>query len=527
MVRSMESPKQPPDAGKWDVAVLGGALSGAATALLLKRKDPSLRIVLLEKNTSFKRRVGEATVEVSCYFLMRSLGLTRFLTQTQLCKNGLRFWFSGKGASGLGECSEIGGKYLSTVPSFLVDRSVLDEEVLSRAAAEGVEIVRPAQVTSVELAAGGMQTVRFRREGEEDVLRARWVVDATGVRCLLARSNGWWRSNGEHPTLSCWSRWSGAGDWDDEALHRRHSGLAEAQVGIRGTATNHLLGEGWWAWWIALKGGETSIGVVIDQRLAHWPDGDAPVGEKLRQFLSQHAAAREMLAEARFIEGDVHFRRNLPYCSDVQAGDGFVLTGDASAFLDPFYSPGMDWISFTVSSAVRMILTWRSGGDLGHELERHNRDFLTSYRRMFEALYRDKYSYMGEFDLMRLAFRLDVALYYLFVVRHVFLSGGEKLTEPPYSHTNAWPIFRLMRLYNQRFASIARLRRAQGRSGRCAWGRRDLIGGFNLRVGLLLKIITGTLFRWFLLELTEGWKSWGKKGRPPEAKHAVNPADGG
>lgn len=508
----------------WDVAVLGGALSGAATGLLLKREDPSLRIVLLEKNTSFKRRVGEATVEVSGYFLTRRLGLTRFLTETQLCKNGLRFWFSRKGATGLGECCEIGGKYLSTVPAFLVDRSVLDEEVLSRAAAEGVKIMRPAQVTSVDLTAGGLQTVRFRREGEEHVLRARWVVDATGVRCLLARSNAWWRSNGEHPTLSCWSRWSGAGDWDAEALLRGHPELAEAQIGIRGTATNHLLGEGWWAWWIALKGGDTSIGVVIDQRLAQWPDGDAPVGEKLREFLSRHAAAREMMADARFVEGDVHFRRNLPYCSDVQAGDGFVLTGDASAFLDPFYSPGMDWISFTVSSAVRMILTWRRGDDLDTELERHNRDFLTSYHRMFEALYRDKYSYMGEYDLMRLAFRLDVALYYLFVVRHVFLSKGERLSEPPYSHPKAWPVFRFMCLYNRRFASIARLRRAEGRSGRCDAGRRDLFGGFNLRAGLLLRIITGALSRWFLLELREGWKSWGMKVPRPEAEQTVNPA---
>lgn len=513
MVRLMESTPNPPDDADWDVAVLGGALSGAAAALLLKRADPSLRVVLLEKNTSFKRRVGEATVEVSGYFLTRKLGLTRFLTRTQLCKNGLRFWFSGKGAANLGDCSEIGGKYLSTVPSFLIDRSVVDEEVLARAVAEGVEIRRPAQVTSVDLVTGGMQTVHFRMEETDHELKARWVIDATGIRCLLARDNGWWRANGEHPTLSCWSRWSGAGDWDGEELARRYPGLASTQVGIRGTATNHLLGEGWWAWWIALKGGETSIGVVIDQRLADWPEGDTPVGEKLREFLFSHAAGREMLEGASFLEGDVHFRRNLPYFSEVQAGDGFVLTGDASAFLDPFYSPGMDWISFTVSSAVKTILAWREGGDVDTEISRHNRDFTNSYRRMFEALYLNKYDYMGECDLMRLAFRLDVGLYYLFVVRTVFLSGGVALCEPPYSHRNAWPVFRLMRLYNRRFAAIARLRREKGCSGRENTGTRDLFGGFNLRHGLLVKIIAGALARWFLLELREGWKSWGKQGR--------------
>ena len=131
-----------PPNSDYDVAVIGGALSGAATALLLKREDPSLRIVVLEKNTAFKRRVGEATVEVSGYFLCHVLGLTQFLTQTQLTKNGLRFWFTNDRVDDLGDSSEIGGKYLSTVPSFLIDRSVVDEEVLRRAGEAGAEILR-------------------------------------------------------------------------------------------------------------------------------------------------------------------------------------------------------------------------------------------------------------------------------------------------------------------------------------------------------------------------------------------------
>ena len=87
-----------------DVVVIGGALSCAATALLLKRDDPALRVVVIEKNEAFKRRVGEATVEVSAYFLCRVLGLTQFLTQTQLTKNGLRFWFANSETKDLGDC---------------------------------------------------------------------------------------------------------------------------------------------------------------------------------------------------------------------------------------------------------------------------------------------------------------------------------------------------------------------------------------------------------------------------------------
>ena len=504
-----------------DVAVIGGALSGAAAALLLRREDPALRIVVIEKNEAFKRRVGEATVEVSAYFLCRVLGLTQFLTQTQLTKNGLRFWFANRETQDLGDCSEIGGRYLSTVPSFLIDRSVVDEEVLRRAEEAGAEVWRPATVASVALASGGYQTLEVKTVAGARTVRARWVVDASGIKAMLARANDWLEPNTRHRTLSAWSRWRGAGDWDAAELTGRHEGWQGSYVGIRGTATNHMAGDGWWAWWIALKGGDTSIGVVLDQRCADWPEDRMPVGEKLRDFLGRHPAAREMMAGAEFVGGDVHFRRNLPYCSRVQAGDGFVLTGDASAFLDPLYSPGMDWIAFTAIGAVRLIRAWRAGEDLAPLLAKHNGDFTTSYRRMFEALYEDKYDYLGDYDIMRLAFRLDIGLYYLFVARPVFSDGTEGFAEPPYAAREAGPFFALMRGYNRRFAAMARERRRNGTFGRSNARQRDLFPGFNFRVPYLLKVIAGGLAGWAWLELTEGWRSWGRRKQEVVEEPAV------
>lgn len=500
--------------GNYDVAVIGGALSGAATAFLLKRQDPALRVAIIEKNTHFKRRVGEATVEVSGYFLCRLLGLTQYLTQTQMAKNGLRFWFANEKTATLGECSEIGGKYLSTVPSFLIDRAVVDEEVLRRASDLGVEVLRPATVNSVELVPGGRQKIHLRSGDERLTIEARWVVDASGIKAMLARANGWLRPNESHSTLSAWSRWRGCGDWDDVDLAARHEGLRGSYVGIRGTATNHIAGDGWWAWWISLKGGDTSVGVVVDSRKAGWSEENVPVGEKLRAFLAEHPAARDMMKNAEFVGGDVHFRRNLPYRSTVQAGDGFVLTGDASAFLDPLYSPGMDWIAFTTTAAVRLIMAWRRGENVEPMVAKHNEQFAESYRRMFEALYEDKYDYIGDYDFMRLAFRLDIALYYLFVVRPVFRQAQEGLAEPPYSAPGAGPFFALMRAYNRRFAAMARTRRHLGLFGKNNRGRRDLFPGFNFRVPYLLKIIAGALAGWAWMEICEGWRSWFRRAAP-------------
>jgi 2-polyprenyl-6-methoxyphenol hydroxylase-like FAD-dependent oxidoreductase len=76
----------------YDVVITGGALAGAATAILLLRENPKLRVLVVEKTTTFPRKVGEATVEVSAYYLGRVLGLTQYLNEAHLMKQGMRFW---------------------------------------------------------------------------------------------------------------------------------------------------------------------------------------------------------------------------------------------------------------------------------------------------------------------------------------------------------------------------------------------------------------------------------------------------
>src|SRR5262249_13186555 len=148
---------------------------------------------------------------------------------------------------------------------------------------------RPASVSKVTLCAGGEQILDVRRmehperwtpnaEQPERLtptnewVAARWVVDASGVAALLARQEGWVRPNTDHPTTAVWARWTGVKDWDSRELAEKYPAWSQACHGIRNTATNHILGEGWWAWCIPLKGGDVSIGVVFDQRLVKWPE---------------------------------------------------------------------------------------------------------------------------------------------------------------------------------------------------------------------------------------------------------------
>lgn len=491
----------------YDVVIIGGSLSGASAATLLRRECPGLRVLVVERSARFGRRVGEATVEISAFFLGRVLGLAHFLNETQLVKQGMRFWFANEQTQSLQDASEIGPLYQVRLPSWQLDRSVIDEEVLQRAIGAGAELRRPAQVTEVKLESGGVQTVSVREGETTQAVRCRWVIDASGVATLLARQEGWRQANCEHPTASAWARWRGVKDWDGRELAVKFPEWSAACYGSRNTATNHIVGDGWWSWWIPLKGGEVSVGVVFDQRLVEFPQGEGKIGDRLKQFLSRHPVAREMLADAEWVEGDAHWRKNLAYSSTTLAGDGFALVGDAAAFLDPLYSPGMDWIAFTVTATVGLISAQQKGEAIGPLIEEHNSAFVGSYTRWFQAIYQDKYEYLGEYDLMRLAFRLDLGLYYLGIVSQPFKFGASALNLPPFSTPVSAPVFHLMRGYNRRFAAIARARRRRLVSGRSNSAHRYLFQSFSISPKDLPRVLRAIL-EWVCLEGKEGWRTW-------------------
>lgn len=497
---------------RYDVVIIGGALSGAATALMLLRERPTLRVLVVEKSPAFGRRVGEATIEVSTYFLTHVLGLTQHLNEFQLNKHGLRFWFANESTRELGEASEIGGRYWSRVPAYLVDRATLDEEVLRRAVAAGAELWRPASVGKVQLVSGGDQILELRRGESTETIHARWVVDASGVAAQLARSNGWWQPNLDHPTTAVWSRWRGVKDWDGLELAAKHPEWAAACFGQRSVATNHLMGDGWWAWMIALKGGDVSVGVVFDQRLVQWPEGGA-LAQRLKDFLCAHPVGRAFLSDAQWTDGDVHWRKNLPYYSTTFAGDGFMLVGDAAGFLDPLYSPGLDWVTYTTVIATQLILAQQSGQAIAPTVARINHDLATSYRRWFNAIYREKYEYIGDYELLRTGFLLDLGLYYLGVASQPYRRGFKALLEPYFSTGPSVPFYHLMRTYNRRFAAIARNRRARGCFGRKNSGQRFMFGGYTFAPNSARHIVKALVW-WLRIELTDGWRTWFRPAKP-------------
>jgi flavin-dependent dehydrogenase len=494
---------------EYDVAIIGGAFSGAATALMLKRKRPEARVLIIEKNAEFDRKVGESTTEVSSCYMTRILGLTHYLGHHQLAKQGLRLWFSNQPDQRFEDCVEVGTRYQSRLPGFQVDRAKLDSHLLDLAVRAGCDLWRPAKVTNCELNGAAGQTIKVivdfpsRAAASPDLrertVRAHWVVDATGRATMLARKLGHFRPNTEHPINAVWARFTGVKEWDSYEWRERFPDYANRCRTAREWATNHLFGRGWWVWIIPLHGGDVSAGIVYDSRIFKLPEGSS-LGNRLHAHILGNPVGREIFGAAKVIEGDVHALSMLPYHSEKVCGDGWATVGDAAGFIDPLYSPGLDFCSYTSYYVADLLAGSLAGEDVTQRLHHYNQQYPITYRYWFESLYKDKYYYMGDADLMSAALLLDVSSYYLGLVRAIYRDPECAFLSLPFTGVGGRFARNTMTFYSRRLVALAKRRWASGYYGKRNAGWHDLYDGFVPDIRVRKQIWRG-LRRWWKCEL--------------------------
>lgn len=475
----------------YDVAIVGGAIAGAATALLLLRQSPDLRVLIVEKRDAFDAKVGEATTEMSAMFLTRRLGLWQHLEREHLPKEGLRYWSANDRVTGHATASETGPFYRSLVPSFQLRRDVLDEHILKLAVEAGATLVRPARVKDFDVRPFDTRltisqthtptTETDAASGPTDrTVRCRWLVDASGRACVLGKHLKCIDWNDEHPIASIWARWDNVRHIDDIAALDQTS-LAAGNIGSRRLATNHYIGHGYWVWVIPLGNGQTSIGIVFDKRIHRLHEARDRL-TTYTNFLRSNPALAELLVDATPDVNDLRALSRVAYLTRQYMGDGWAMVGDAAAFIDPYYSPGLDHMSFSVDATVELILSQLKGESpdaFPMKRDAHNARFDRSYRRFFDCVYKDKYELMGEHDLISASFLIDTALYYIFLVVPAYRLAKRFVNEPVLGPKAAYPSYQLLRFMKRRMRKIADLRRRAGEAGLRNGGKR-IKAFFNL-----------------------------------------------
>lgn len=347
-----------------DVIVCGGGLAGLCVARQLRREVPRTRVILIERTPSplpeAAHKVGESSVELASHYFGHTLGLESYLRERQLIKNGLRFFPGGGATHPLAERTEIGPPALPVVPSYQIDRGRFENDLRAMCEADGVEMRLGASVRELTLGKGGEPHHVELADGT--VLRARFLIDASGRRQLIQRKLGLRRDNG-HDANAAWFRVRGRLEprhlvpAEDVDWHRRDPD------DIRWLSTNHFMGPGYWVWFIPLASGYTSVGIAA--HASHHPFERLNTLERALAWIARHEPFLAPVLE-HYEVADFRCYKSYSYGSArVFSADGWACVGEAGLFVDPFYSPGSDFIALANTYAVELVRAQLDGEELG------------------------------------------------------------------------------------------------------------------------------------------------------------------
>ncbi len=460
------------DDTRCDVVILGAGMAGLTLArhLLL---DTDRTVLLLERRDEVPppgQKVGEATVQVSGYYLSKVLDLEEHLFRDHFMKYNLRFYWkpeTGAGAAATGsaieEYSQAYIRSFSNIPSFQLDRNRLEAELL-RLVRLDPRLTYRASVSRLEVEispSGEDHTVRFEHDGEPRTVRAGWVVDATGRNRVLARRRGLERPSPiRHGASFAWVE----GLVDIERLTgrtRRERRLAPERSVVGHLpvwlATNHFMGDGFWLWVIPLPG-KTSLGVVYDAEV--FPRERVARPEGLIEWICEEFPLFARDLPQRRILHHGGFRSFAYDTGQAISPERWAVTGEAGRFSDPLYSPGGDLIAFHNTLIVDAVRSATSD-----ELAEKARRYEALLRALYEAYvpsYSVGYGALEDPEIFGLKYAWELSIYFAF---YVFPFVNDLFTDRRFSAAFGTLFSRLGPINSglQRFlAAFSRWKRATG-----------------------------------------------------------------
>ena len=393
-----------------DVVVMGGGPAGSTVAALVA--EQGFRVGLLEREKKPPFKVGESLVPYT-YGTFERLGLVERLKKSHFQrKHSVQFFSaSGKGSAPF-YFSETDPHERST--TWQVRRSEFDGLLLERAVELGVQFRHGVQVRDVVF--DGEQAVGVRAQdaaGTASEVPARVVVDATGRNALLARKLGLRVAEPNLKKVSIFSHFRGA---------RRDPGIDEGA-----TLIMHTRNRDSWFWYIPLADDVVSVGVVGDLEYLLGRGSDAQV--RFEAEIRNCPALEERVAGAE--QGfPVRVVQDFSYCADQMSGDGWVLVGDAFAFLDPIYSTGVLLALKSGELAADTICHSLTNGDIsGAALGAFAEEFLAgmrAFRKLVYAFYDRRFNFA---DFLRAHPECRQGVIDI-LAGNVFGSGVESIFEP-------------------------------------------------------------------------------------------------
>ncbi|HEY4445165.1 MAG TPA: NAD(P)/FAD-dependent oxidoreductase [Steroidobacteraceae bacterium] len=318
-----------------DVAVIGGGPAGSTAAALLARRGH--RVIALEKAHHPRFHIGESLLPMNLPLFER-LGVLDKVRALGVFKPGADFEADNeRGYNTYQFARAIGG---SPPHAYQVWRQDFDKMLYEHARDCGADAREGHEVIAVEQTGPRESLLDVRADnGRSYRIQSRYVVDASGRDALISTKRRLRRKNDQHQSAAIFGHFRGA---------ERRPGEDAGNISIYSF-------EHGWMWMIPLPDGVMSVGAVC--RPDYLKQRKGRTLEFLLDTLKRSPALWRRLEQAALIDDEVRVTGNYSYDSTLMGGPGWVLVGDAFAFLDPVFSSGVYLAMSGAEQAVQVVDT--------------------------------------------------------------------------------------------------------------------------------------------------------------------------
>ena len=307
----------------YDVIVMGGGPAGSSVASILAREGR--KVILFEKEIFPRHHIGESLM-TDTYWTFRRMGFLEKLRESPFVRK-----YSVQFANAAGKESRpfyfFEGVHHESAVTWQVTRAHFDHLLINHAVDQGAVVHQGVLVKQVLFEGDKAVGVEVQMpDGSREKFFAKVVIDATGQLAMLSNKFRWRVRDPKLKKAVLYSYWKDA--------HR--------EPDLNGGATLVLRtepGSGGWFWYIPLDNDITSVGIVADPEYLVQGRGQ-DLAKIYDEEIAKCEAVRRRVAGGERAD-KIYSILDYSYRSKKNAGNGFIIIGDAYGFLDPIYSSGV------------------------------------------------------------------------------------------------------------------------------------------------------------------------------------------
>lgn len=319
---------------KVDVLVIGAGPSGTVAASIINKAGFKVKIVEKEKFPRFV--IGESLLPRCMEALEEGGFLPALKAQGYQEKFGAKFTHGNDGVMDFNFSDQFTKGWSWT---WQVPRAHFDNVLATEVQRMGVDVEFETTVTAIQFEGTNSTTTVVSKNGTEKKIEARFIVDGSGYGRVIPRLFNLDKPSDLPPRKTMFTH----------IRDVRRDGYVEPN---RILIVDHKPGV--WAWCIPFSNGITSCGFVSEPSFFE-PFTGSPE-KQMRDIIESDWSIAPRFRDAEYLF-EPRILQSWSVSTNKFFGDGFVLTGNVTEFLDPVFSSGVTLA--TVSSQVASNLVVR------------------------------------------------------------------------------------------------------------------------------------------------------------------------